>query len=94
MSCDEGLKLGDWFSVSQKFKLSRRSDQVINHNVSIGATTNKLCIFIAEYDRGYRCSMELKAVNLLECRHRHLSLALVWFAEVENEQRSILVADG
>jgi len=37
--------------------------------------------------------MELKTVNLLECRNCHLGWILVRLAEIENEQRSILIAN-
>ncbi len=37
--------------------------------------------------------MKLKTVNLLECRHCHLSWILIWLAEIEDEQRSILIAN-
>ena len=37
--------------------------------------------------------MELKTVNLFECRNCHLGWILVWLAEIENEQRSILIAN-
>ena len=67
---DKRLQLGDRFSMAEKFKFCRRRDQIIDYDVGVGTTADKLggAVLATELNASHGSLVERELMGQLESR--------------------------